>query len=127
MRKWWVLFFIVITSLFLVYNYIYQDHRDIKTEQASYSTTAKALQLAFVNTPATSQKKYLDQSIEISGKVSKISKNAITLNGSIFCVFLDKNNSIKINQTLTVKGRFVGYDDLLEEIKLDQCSVTNKN
>lgn len=127
MRKWWVLFFLVITSLFLVYNYIYQDHRDIKTEQATYNISAKSLQLEFANNPTTSQQKYLDQSIEITGKVSKISKNTITLNGSIFCVFLDKNNSVKINQNLTVKGRFVGYDDLLEEIKLDQCSVINKN
>jgi hypothetical protein len=32
-------------------------------------------------------------------------------------------SKLKVNDTIVVKGRCIGYDDLLEEIKLDQCSI----
>jgi hypothetical protein len=31
------------------------------------------------------------------------------------------DTTIKKNQKVTLKGRVVGYDDLMGEIKLDQC------
>jgi hypothetical protein len=30
---------------------------------------------------------------------------------------------LKVNDSVTVKGRCIGFDDLLEEIKLDQCTI----
>lgn len=32
-------------------------------------------------------------------------------------------SELKANNPISVKGRCIGYDDLLEEIKLDQCSI----
>jgi hypothetical protein len=37
------------------------------------------------------------------------------------------DSSIKKDQPVTVKGRVVGYDDLMAEIKLDQCSILNND
>ena len=39
MRKWVVMVIILIVA-FLSYNYIYQDHRDIKREQSEYVLTS---------------------------------------------------------------------------------------
>jgi hypothetical protein len=34
-----------------------------------------------------------------------------------------KETSIVKGQPVIIKGRVVGYDDLLGELKLDQCSI----
>jgi hypothetical protein len=31
--------------------------------------------------------------------------------------------AIKAGDAIKIKGRFVGYDDLLEELKMDQVSI----
>ena len=45
------------------------------------------------------------------------------INNKIFCKFDNIVNKININDSIVVKGRCIGYDELLEEIKLDQCSI----
>ena len=32
-------------------------------------------------------------------------------------------NIIKTSKKVTIKGRFVGYDDLFGELKMDQCLI----
>ena len=48
---------------------------------------------------------------------------SITINNKIFCNFTKIFSELKVNDPISVKGRCIGYDDLLEEIKLDQCSI----
>ena len=50
--------------------------------------------------------------------------NDMTLNEVIFCQFIDSIDSdFKPGMSITVKGRMIGYDDLLEQVKLDQCGI----
>jgi len=46
------------------------------------------------------------------------------LNDYIYCV-KDSTQKISIepNENVVVKGRYIGFDDLLEEIKLDHCII----
>jgi tRNA_anti-like len=108
------------------YNYIYHDHRDIKSEPVEYSIKAIDILHEFSANPSISELKYLNKTIAVSGKVSELNKNNITLNGQVFCQF-NKTVKIKIknNSQIKIKGRFIGYDDLLEQIKLDQCNIIN--
>jgi hypothetical protein len=32
-------------------------------------------------------------------------------------------NNLKLQTPIAVKGRLIGYDDLLAEIQLDQCTI----
>nr|WP_311941079.1 hypothetical protein [Hwangdonia seohaensis] len=108
------------------YQYIYQDHRDIETEKAEYTTTPQSISDEFKQDALKSEKKFLNKTIEILGIVTEVNQNNITLNDLVFCQFNDMlNQSIKINTTLKVKGRCIGYDDLLEQVKLDQCTIIN--
>lgn len=124
MRKWLIIL-VLITIGIISYNYIYKDHRDIKTEQADFIISTDSLKSTFSNYPLKSEKKYLNKTIVISGIITEINTSDITIENYIFCNFgkqvdkspIEKNNSIK------VKGRFIGYDDLLELVKLDQCYV----
>ena len=111
---------------FIGYNYIYQNHRNISTETAEYTLQASDLISEFLSNTEAAQAKYLNKTISIQGTITSISDNAITLNNSIFCSLLNSTKTLK-NDLVSVKGRFIGYDDLLEEIKLDQCTITETN
>lgn len=120
----WVLLAVIVLAAYFGYNYVYQDHRDIQTEKAEYSTTPQNIQEEFKLNALESEKKYLNKTIEISGTITEINETDLTLNDMIFCQFSNGiNQSLKVNTSIIIKGRCIGYDDLLEQVKLDQCSV----
>ncbi|WP_242085146.1 OB-fold putative lipoprotein [Aestuariivivens sediminis] len=125
MKKLIVIVVVIIVTIVIGYNYIYQDHRNIEKEQPTYRAEAKLLAEEFSATPAASEKKYLNQTIEVSGIITAISDNTITLDKTVYCQFSMNISGLQEHNRIQVKGRFIGYDDLLEEIKLDQCSISN--
>lgn len=128
MKKiFWVLLLLVAVIGVIGYNYIYQDHRDINEEKANFSTTAIDIQKEFSNNAGASEAKYLNKVIKIVGQVSEINETGFTLNDAVFCSVNESNKLSKDNlsKTITIKGRCIGYDDLLEQIKLDQCTIIN--
>ena len=119
-----IVFIILIILVIIGYNYIYQDHRDIKTEEADYSVSSSSINLEFSNTPLEAELKYLNKTIEVSGIISEINQKDLTLNGQVFCLFSKQvNSSIKLQSEIKIKGRLIGYYDLLEQVKLDQCII----
>ncbi|MEJ6792863.1 MAG: hypothetical protein QNK89_09095, partial [Lacinutrix sp.] len=125
-KKYLILLLLVATIGIIVYNYVYQNHRDISSESADFSSTSTILLNKFLNDSQTAETKYLNKTIKITGQVSEINTTDVTLDDAIFCSLLNKENKqFKLNQTVTIKGRCIGYDDLLEQIKLDQCTLTN--
>lgn len=128
MRKYWVLIAIVLIG-FIGYNYLYKEHRDIESEDARFSLTAQQIHSEFNSDPAVSQNKYSNETIEISGLVSEISETEITIDDMVFCQFSEQitEKQVPVNSKITIKGRFIGYDDLLGQIKLDQCILININ
>ncbi|WP_341215055.1 hypothetical protein [uncultured Wocania sp.] len=124
--KWVFALIIILLTIIVVYNYIYQDHRNIKTEQAEFILTPKEFLNEFSINPNKSEQKYLNKTIEVSGSVSEINKTDLTIENNVFCQFNKNINlSAKINTRIKIKGRCIGYDDLLEQVKLDQCYIIN--
>ena len=64
----------------------------------------------------------MNKAVEISGKVTSINENVITLDEKVSCQLL-VSEEVLLNSQVKIKGRVTGYDDLLEELKLDQCLV----
>jgi len=64
--------------------------------------------------------------IQITGTITGIQEEGILLNQDIYCQFDDKLISAAKNVAITVKGRVIGFDELLEEIKLSQCIIIQK-
>ena len=128
MKKYLVLIAIVLIAVG-GYNYLYKDHRNIESENAQFSLTAQQIHSEFNNDPVVSQNKYGNQTIEISGFVSEINETEITIDDKVFCQFSEQitQEEIPLYSKITIKGRFIGYDDLLEQIKLDQCILINLN
>lgn len=53
-----------------------------------------------------------------------MNNDGIILNESIYCQ-LDKRsiNKEKTNESVIIKGVFVGFDELLMEMKINQCII----
>lgn len=124
MRKWVVLLVLIILGGIVTYNYIFHKHRDIKNEQAEFVLNSEDLANEFQVNPSSSEKKYLDKTIEVHGTITEQNDYDLTLDDKVFCQF---NSKISIgSKKVHIKGRFIGYDDLLEQVKLDQCSILTK-
>jgi hypothetical protein len=125
MRKWLILFFIFILGVF-VYQYVYQDHRNIKLEKAEYILTATDISNAFLKNLSASEEKFLNNTVEIAGNITELSEGSLTIDDLVFCSFEGSlETKLQVNSKIKIKGRVIGYDDLLEQVKLDQCVLIN--
>jgi hypothetical protein len=118
-----IAFFILISGL--VYNYVFNaEHRDITKEEAAISLSANELYLNFETDEASATVNYLDKVIETKGEISSVEDNDIVLNNRIQVSFNSQNTSLlKKGQLITIKGRCLGYDELLEVVKMDQATI----
>lgn len=108
---------------FLGYNYLFPDHRTIYQEEAKFTIDASVLFNNFIENPKLAESKFLDQTITIYGVVTSLQAQGVTINNKIFCNLENLSNKHKVNDQIVIKGRCIGYDELLEEVKLDQCSI----
>lgn len=109
-----------------VYLYSYKGHRDIESETADYVVTVYELEKEFTSNDSLAYIKYQDKTIELTAQVTTIdtASNGIVMGKKIFATFKDRlPKDIRSGKMLKIKGRFLGYDELLQEFKIDQSSV----
>lgn len=116
-------------SLIGIGSYYYIMHggaRDISSEETAYTVSSKDINAEFLSDLENSNKKYLEKAVAISGTITNLNDSLVILDHTILCSLKNIDSQIKKNQAVVVKGRIVGYDDLMGELKLDQCFITNK-
>jgi hypothetical protein len=117
-----ILLVVIIIGLFS-YNYLMTGGgRDLKKETSEFNMSAVDIFADFSANAEMATIKYLNKAVEISGKVTSINENVITLDEKVSCQLL-VSEKVLLNSQVKIKGRVTGYDDLLEELKLDQCLV----
>ena len=121
MKKYIILILLLVLAV-IGYNYIYQDHRDIEHETPEFSLSAEKLQSDFLMNYSQAETLYLDKTLHVKGKVTELNASDLTLDDIVFCSFKTIDN-VKIGDVLMLKGRCIGYDDLLEIVKMDQCTI----
>lgn len=108
-----------------VWYVFFKPHRNVGTETAAYSLTAKDLS-AQIAADTAALSKYIDKALELQGTVTAIEDKHIAFD-NVICNMdsteLSKLSAIKPGQVLKVQGRFATYNDLLEEILIDQCVI----
>ena len=114
---------VLVVGAYSVYTYLYRDHRDIASEAAVKALNADELQQLFQNNPSN---ELLNKTLDVSGTVSQLDENTITLDEKVHCSFENKPGAVAVGDEVRVKGRCVGYDDLFEVVKLDQSTLTLK-
>lgn len=120
-----IIIFIAILG-FLGYSYIYKGHRNFASENPMAINSVYELMEDFRKDESSANKKYLDKVIQIKGKVTQVdaAQNTITIDGKLFSSFQANDfKEVKLHDAITVKGRFIGYDELLEECKMDNCAI----
>lgn len=129
MKKKLILTALAITA-FGIFGYYYAWYggaRNISSEDAAFTVSSKNIIDEFDSDIEKSNTKYLEKAIAIEGTVSQISPKQVIIDQLIVCDLKESDPSIRKGQLLTLKGRVVGYDDLMGELKLDQCSVVNND
>lgn len=110
-----------IVAAFAVYKYSMRPPKQIEEKAVDFTGTSQELLSKIQENAAEWQ----DKVVVITGTISGTDEQGIVLSSSIFCQMKDatKITNLKTEQTITLKGRVIGYDDLLEELKLDQCII----
>jgi hypothetical protein len=115
----------VIVGSWAVWYVFFKPHRNVGNEAAAYTLTSAALSNAF-KTDTAAMAKYIDKAILIEGPVSAIDGSHISFE-NIICNIdstdIPKLSTLKVGQSAKVQGRLTTYNDLMEEIMLDQCVI----
>jgi len=103
--------------------------RDLQSEEAAFTLKAKDFVAEFAAKEADANKKYLEKPVVISGNITSVSGvvgqsiKAVIIDEVVVCGFTGVKASLKVGQTVSVKGRVVGFDDLMGSVNMDQCSI----
>ncbi|PCE64796.1 hypothetical protein [Sediminicola luteus] len=105
------------------YRYLYQSHETTSEAPIAYTGDAQS----FSELMPTEALAWHGKFIQLSGKVSGSDDKGFTLDGSIYCQWdeTQKQQELQLNESITIKARVMGYDDLLEELKLDKTIRIN--
>ena len=124
-KKYFPLLIILLAiAVYFVWN---KPHKDYSTMRTDITISSLNFINEFKANSTLATEKYLNQIILINGNITdKLTKSVILDNG-IVCT-LDSSSLkalrlIQINNEVSIKGRFVGFDDLFEEIRLDHCFI----
>lgn len=128
-------FKIVISIVFLsllagtmIYFYAYKEHRNISSEKPDYELKAEQLIKEFESNVEIANQKYADRTIISYGNITSLDLNnrMIVVDEKIVIEFsISIPKQLKIGDFLKFKGRFVGFDELFQELKIDQATVLN--
>lgn len=102
--------------------YLYKPVRDVSSEEPSLIISADKLVSDYKKDAAAADLKYLNKTIEVGGDVTSNVDSIITIDSVVVCGF-DTLPRKRDNESVTVKGRCIGYDELFGEVKLDQCTI----
>lgn len=126
-KKWKIILFSALAIGligFVAYNYImFGGARNLSTEKTDFTVSSAAIMDEFRGDIESANKKYLEKAVAITGTVSNANRTEVVIDNTIICNLKNEDSLVKKGQTVTVKGRLVGFDDLMGELKLDQCFI----
>ena len=118
---------IFIVLLIIVYAVWNKPHKNYSNTEPNITIDSSNFINEFKTNSTLATEKYLNQVILVNGNVTDRLTKSVVLNNGIVCT-LDSSSLkalglIQINNDVSIKGRFVGFDDLFEEIRLDHCFI----
>lgn len=115
-----IVFIIIISS---TYN---KPHKDFNKSPFEVTIESKELISLYQDNTDNANARFLDKILLIKGNITNIESDIIILDNGIVCT-LDPSQvvteEIHLNKNISVKGRCIGYDDLLEEIRIDHSFI----
>jgi hypothetical protein len=119
------IFALVIILIIGGYLYLNPSHRNIADEEVGFMVTTSELEESFRR--AGPETKMADQVIKTTGEITELDEKSVTLDGKVEVSFTNKLSAeVELGMEVTIKGRCVGYDDLLQMVKIDQATLMER-
>jgi len=122
MKKIGIILVLLGIIFFGVYKYMFRAPEDVSKATINFTVNATEFVEEFSSDLASSEKKYHEAILVVEGVVTEVESEGITLNEGVFCK-LSSTENIKTDSKIKIKGLYIGFDDLFEVVKLDQCSI----
>ena len=115
-----------IIGLIIIYNTYNKPHKNFNKSPFEVTIESKELISLYQDNTDNANARFLDKILLIKGNITNIESDIIILDNGIVCT-LDPSQvvteEIHLNKNISVKGRCIGYDDLLEEIRIDHSFI----
>lgn len=110
-------------TVMCVVTYVYMPKENVQEAEIQFSGSSQEFVTSFKSAPNT----YLGKVVEISGQVKSASDHSILLRGGVFCQFnTDTILSLDVLKHVVLRGKVLGYDELVDEVKLSQCIIKER-
>ena len=111
----------IIISVGLIYQYTMRPPAQIEDRAVDFTGTSQELFMKIQENATAWQ----DKVVIISGKITSLDEKGFTISSNTYCQVKNASSLslLSNDQVVYMKGRVIGYDDLLEELKLDQCII----
>ncbi len=96
---------------------MYKPHQNIETILPDFTGKTDAFKEKY----SSDYTVLFTKTVELSGIVVSLENGGFILDESIYCQLKDSTKKPVKGQLVTVKGIVIGYDDLLNELKLKAC------
>ncbi|QHI36244.1 hypothetical protein IMCC3317_16030 [Kordia antarctica] len=117
---------IIAMGAYIGYSYAYQPHTAIADMEVAFKGSAEDfLEKIKENAEEWTQG---EKVVELTGKITAKDEKGISLNESIYFQLAEgtATDDLAENQKIKIIGRIIGYDDLMEELKLDKAIIVKK-
>ena len=119
-----VLVLVLVIGFFSARYYAYHGgKRNLQSEKAAFTKNTKDILAEFTENEAVANKKYLEKPVVISGLITSVKDKEVIIDEVVVCSFTTADTSLKEGQAVNIKGRVIGYDDLMGGVNMDQCSI----
>lgn len=108
-------------AFFLLRMYVFRAPLQTVNASPEYKGTSK--ELSFLVTEDIDY--WANRYVQIKGVITETTKNGVILEDIMYCQFQKglEINDYQDDDSITLKGRVVGFDELLMEIKINQCII----
>ena len=134
-KKYWNIFRVflplsIIGFIIIISSTYNKPHKDFNKSPFELTIESKELISLYQDNIDNANTRFLDKILLVKGSITHIETDIIILDNGIVCT-LDPSqtitNKIHLNKNISVKGRCIGYDDLLEEIRIDHSFIMRKS
>lgn len=117
-----VILLAIAVGAFATYKYMYKPHKTLDDYEVAFSGTSDD----FLDKVKADAEAWNTKVVELTGEITGKDDKGITLNNFIYCQLADASVVTSLNEgtQTTVKGQVMGYDDLLEELKIDKAIIS---
>lgn len=116
----------IVVAAYAGYSYAYAPHTAITDMEVAFEGKATDFLEKIKENPESWTQG--EKVIKLTGVITAKDEKGISLNESIYFQLAEGTSTAELAETqkIRIMGRIIGYDDLLEELKLDKAIIVKK-